>query len=48
MTIILTIGSASLLIGLAACAVAIGRHTDAALDNAFTARGSRLAQPERR
>jgi hypothetical protein len=43
-TMILTIGSAALLVGLAAWAVAVGRRTGAALDNAFTARGSRVGQ----
>jgi len=42
---ILAISMASLLVGLAAWAIAMGRRTDAALDNAFAARGSRTGQP---
>jgi hypothetical protein len=42
---VLAISLASLFIGLAAWAIAVGRRTDAALDNAFAARGSRAGQP---
>jgi hypothetical protein len=43
---ILTVGAVALLVGFAAWAVAIGRRTDAALDNAFTTRSGRLAQTQ--